>query len=290
MLQGAAWRRLLHGVYLDAGAEVDDATRLRALRLVLPADAVATDLTAAWLHGVWKPRLGSPLPLHFATSPNRARPAGERAGSHRLIRWADDVVVVQGLLTASPMRTAFDLARRACLVEAVVVLDAFAYAGLVDLPWFWAYLNCHHRWPGVCRVREAAALATDRARSPGESRLRMVPVLGGLPQPWVNLPYYRGDELIAYLDLALLTDHKTVGIEYDGAYHDDQEQRHADNRRENNLVGTGRLTMLRYDRMTLSRHHARERALHEMAHSIGLVPEQRLNPLWFADPRRPFRW
>ncbi len=72
---------------------------------------------------------------------------------------------MQGVLATAPMRTAFELARRACLVEAVVVIDAFASAGLVELPWFWAYLNCHRRWPGVQRVREAAELASDRARS-----------------------------------------------------------------------------------------------------------------------------
>jgi hypothetical protein len=53
------------------------------------------------------------------------------------------------------MRTAFDLMRRACLVEAVTIADAFAYAELLDLPWFFAYVDAHRRWPGVDHCRAA---------------------------------------------------------------------------------------------------------------------------------------
>jgi len=76
MLQGAGWKQLLRGVYADSGLVVTDQVRLAAIRLALPPDAVATRLSAAWLHGVWQPPPGHPVPLHFATALDRARPAG----------------------------------------------------------------------------------------------------------------------------------------------------------------------------------------------------------------------
>lgn len=286
MLQGDSWRRLTRGVYADARLEVTDELRLQALRLALPRDAVATDLTAAWLHGVWRPPPGALVPLHFAMPKGRARPPGSADLSHRATWWRDDVIAIGGLQASAPMRNALELARRACLVEAVVLIDAFAYSGLIDLPWFWAYLDAHRRWPGVRGVREAAELATSRARSSGESRLRMIPVLGGLPPPIVNGPVYRDGVLIAYLDLWLTAGRREVGVEYDGAYHESAVQRHADNRRENLLGGN----LLRYDRYTVARQIERTRAHHEMARALGLEPPHALQPRWFADPRRPLRW
>jgi len=290
MLRGATWRPLVRGVYADARLDLTDDLRLRALRLVLPPDAVAIDLTAAWLHGVWQPAPGREVPLHVATPRDRCRPPGPNPLSHRRHWWGPDVVVVRDVVATSPMRTAFELARRSCLVEAVVAVDAFAHAGLIDLPWFWAFVDAHRRWPGVRHVRAATELATDRARSAGESRLRMIPVLGGLPDPLVNAPVYRAGILIAILDLWLHAGERDVGIEYDGAYHEQSDQHRAENRRENALVGAGSFPLLRYDRFTVTRQAERLRALHQMGLAIGVEPASWLDPLWFADPRRPLRW
>lgn len=286
MLQGASWRQIVRGVYVGANLVVTDAVRLAALRLVVPKDSVLTDLTAAWLHGAWNPRPGSALPLHFALAKGRARPPGSTELSHRFTWWRDDVATVHDLQVSAPMRNALELARRACLVEAVALIDAFAYRGLIDLPWFWAYLDAHRRWPGVRGVRAAAELATAYARSPGESRLRMIPVLGGLPPPFVNVPVYRKGILVACLDLWLTAQEREVGLEYDGAYHEDAAQHRADNRRENLLLGN----LLRYDRFTVARHVERTRALYEIARALGLEPPHDLQRGWFADPRRPLRW
>ncbi len=157
---------------------------------------------------------------------------------------------------------------------------------MIDLPWFWAYVDAHRRWPGVRHVRAATELATDRARSAGESRLRMIPVLGGLPDPLVNAPVYRAGILIAILDLWLHAGERDVGIEYDGAYHEQSDQHRADNRRENALVGAGSFPLLRYDRFTVTRQAERLRALRQMGLAIGVEPASWLDPLWFGDPRR----
>lgn len=289
MLRGRAWRPLLRGVYVDARLPVTDDLRLAALRLVMPQDAVATHQLAAWLHGAWHPTPGALVPLQLATPRSRSVASLAPEGAHRLVTWPDDVVHVRGMACTSPMRTAFQLMRRAPLVEAVVVADAFAGAGLIDLPWMWAYVDAHRRWPGVEHARVALRLASARSRSPGETRLRMVPVLGGLPLPLVNPPVRHEGRLLAWLDL-LLIGRRQVGVEYDGAYHEEARQHAADNRRENGLLVLSGLPVLRYDRFTVARVPERDRALVEMARATGTQPLQQLDPRWFSDPRRPFRW
>lgn len=289
MLQGREWRRLLRGVYCHRGVAIDDEIRLSAARLALPDDAVAAGRLAAWLHGVWSPPPGGQLPLEWAREKGRSRPLRALAGSHRLVVDDADVVEVRGLRCTSPMRTAFQLMRGAPLVEAVVVAEAFAWGGVLELPWLWAYVDAHHRWPGVERTRRALDFVKNGVRSPGESRLRMVAVLGGLPEPLVNLPVERDRELLGVLDLYLLG-RRPAGAEYDGAYHESDEQRSADNRRENRITIETGLPVLRYDRRSLSRHRARERVLWEMARATGVEPRNILDPRWFSDPRRPFRW
>jgi hypothetical protein len=290
-LGGPGWRRVLRGVYVDADTVIDDPLRVRALRLVMPDDVAAFGLTAAWLHGAWQPPPQHPLPLHLSVPTARCRPGRAPDGGHRSQWWDGDVVEVHGVRATAVMRTAFDLMRHACLVEAVSIADSFAYQELLDPLAFAVYVDGHRRWPGVNHCRQAIALSSPLARSAGESRLRMVAVLGGLPEPLVNPPYYRNDELIGYPDLLLMGPRdRWAGLEYDGAYHLDPAQRTADLRRENRFVMLGTLPILRYDRNTVARHSERLRALQEMGHAIGVRSHGQLPRGAFYDARRPVRW
>ena len=71
--------------------------------------------------------------------------------------------------------------------------------------------------------------------SPGESRLRAVLVLAGLPEPMVNVTLYDEHDLrLGTPDLLYLQ--PLLGIEYDGAYHAGTDVRQVDIRRENALL------------------------------------------------------
>lgn len=281
----------MRGVYMDHASTVTDLTRIEALRLVLPPDGVVAGLTAAWLHGAWQPRPGAPLPLEVSTPKPRARPRTSLTGSHRQEWWDGDIVELQGLRVVSRMRTAFDLMRRASLVEAVAIVDSFGYQELVEPLEFAIYVDGHRRWPGVDHCRQAITLSSPLARSAGESRLRMIAVLGGLPEPLVNPPYYRDGELIGYPDLLLMGPHeRCAGVEYDGEYHGGPSQHSADLRRENRFVVLGTLPLLRYDRHSVARHSERLRVLHEMSCAIGVPSLGQLPPSLFAHPRRDLRW
>jgi hypothetical protein len=77
-------RRLLTGVYAATQAPDDLLLRARALGLVLPHDAVVTDRTAAWLHGVdlvARSSFDAVPPVHaFHLTDTRMRRSGVSAG------------------------------------------------------------------------------------------------------------------------------------------------------------------------------------------------------------------
>src|SRR5512141_2067214 len=52
MVRVGLLRRILKGVYVDAAADDGLLMRTRAVALVVPATAVVTDRSAAWLHGI----------------------------------------------------------------------------------------------------------------------------------------------------------------------------------------------------------------------------------------------
>lgn len=86
--------------------------------------------------------------------------------------------------------------------------------------------------------------------------------------------------LCGYPDLVIVVDYPVLGLEYDGAYHDENEQHQADNRRENRLALAG-LPLLRYDARSVA--HERELIVSQIAAMTGL---RALWPLENADFRR----
>jgi len=287
-LQSRAWVRLFRDVFVHREVVLTETVRARALVLVMPPDAVLAGRTAAWHHGVWRPAPGQVLPLEYAR--RRSTSGGQRTGVQQSRRVLDlepdawcDVMDIAGLPVLSPMRTCFDLMRERALVEAVVVADAYAHSGLFSLPWLWAYVDAHRSWPGVRTARNAVDLASARSQSAGESRLRMIVVLAGFPPPLVNPPVYAGHPttLCGHPDLVIVVGHPVLGLEYDGAYHDDGDQRQADNRRENRLLTKARLPLLRYGARSVL--HERRLIVAEIAAMTGL---RSLAELRDADFRR----
>lgn len=288
-LQGSAWRRVLRDVYVHRDVADDEAMRAAALALVTDGGLVACGRTAAWLHGAWNPPPGTAVPLETTVpggSGRRLSGQPRRRLKMRETIGEPEVVEIGGVRVLSARRTCFDLMRERRLVEAVVVADAFAAKLLIDLPWFYAYVDVHRRWPGVDRVRQALALASAYALSPGETRLRMVVVLAGFPEPWVNPPVWGGDppELLGYPDLLLMNVPQPTALEYDGADHALPEQHRHDLRRENRFVTRVSFPILRYDRTAvLDRRHV---IVEDVARSTR-YPRERLRALDRADFLRP---
>ncbi|MGZ4590809.1 MAG: hypothetical protein ACXV2I_08465 [Actinomycetes bacterium] len=172
---------------------------------------------------------------------------------------AEDVVEVDGVPVTSALRTAFDLGRASgSLEESVVALDVLARGNPGFLDEVAGYALERPRWQGVPRLRRALRLATDRSRSVGETRFRLLWVLDcGLPCPAVNADVLTGEgQLLGMVDL-LDPESGLVG-EYDGAVHLGVLRRAVDNARVEGLEGGG-LVVVRATSPDLHRFRTRTR-------------------------------
>ncbi|MET1037962.1 MAG: type IV toxin-antitoxin system AbiEi family antitoxin domain-containing protein, partial [Aeromicrobium sp.] len=217
-------RRVFRGVYLDARVPDSRATRLRALALVTPDNAVISDETAAWVRGV---EVFAPSRRHDFQPSMLVRHSGarvDRVGSRgrQAILEADDVEFIGGVHVTTAVRTASDLLRRMYRPYALAAGDAMARAGLVDVEQLKDYVARRKGYPGIVQARALAALVDPRAQSPGESWQRLRIHDAGFPPPepqfevidplgrsyFIDLPY---PELL-------------IGSEYDGrTFHTDEE-------------------------------------------------------------------
>jgi hypothetical protein len=245
-LRSRCWVRLFREVYVHCSVLLTDQMRFDALRLAAPEHAVATGLTAAWLFGIWTPRPGQSVPLHVATA--RGTPDFLRSGvrSGRLVLDPGDIDTWHGVGVTTPVRTCFGLMRQTSLGEAVVWADLFLHANLICTGSLAQYADERPHWSGVRKVREAAALARAGAASPMETRLRLVIVFGGLPEPpFLNEPVYDAlGDLLGIPDMQFRLPRR-FGIEYDGEHHGEADQHRADLVRENRLL-LGDMPLLRY--------------------------------------------
>lgn len=136
------------------------------------------------------------------------------------------------VVTTSPLRTAFDLARAAERTEAVIALDALSRVGGFAPA---EVLTVAQRLPGgrgSRRLPGLVDLADPRAESPMETRVRLALHDHGVRAPVLQHPVggYRID--LAYPD-------ERFGIEYDGADHLDPGRARADLARQAVLTAAG---------------------------------------------------
>lgn len=211
MLSGKRFRRLHRGVYVSAALQDTVALRFDAVRLLVP-NAVASHFTAAALLALPAPA----DPRVHITVPGPAEPRVADVRSH-VTPVATDVRVVAGRPVLSVERTLADLAAYGIdLVDLVAFGDAAVRRGwttpqqLIDF--------CEHLRGRGCRLsRRAAGLVRPRVDSPMETRLRLLLVLAGLPEPEINRSVYDETGWIATPDLHY--PQQRIAIEYEGDHH-----------------------------------------------------------------------
>lgn len=216
-LEGASYRQLLHCVYVRADVQDSELLRARAVTLVLPDDAVVGQASAAWLLGADVLDNRRPGLWVITNRGDQIRRAGINATSALLE--PGDVTEVWGVPVTTPVRTAFDLARRKDLVEAVVGVDAMLNRGGCRLDDLAAYTAEHRKWRYVRTVDEALRQAEPLSESPMETRQRMRLIFAGLPRPQAQVPVLdSGGEPFAYIDNGYKE--WMVGADYDGGDHE----------------------------------------------------------------------
>jgi AbiEi antitoxin C-terminal domain len=171
---------LYRDVYLSLDVEPDLAVRSHAAFVMCGDRGVLAGYSAAQLLGA-------------GCAPLRARPEVIVPGGSRPrqrpdlhVRYdvlaADEVTDAGGLRTTTPLRTAYDLARRLPLRSAVAALDALARCGGFAPQALLQFAERYPRARGRHQLPRVVALSDPLAESVMETRTRLALVLGGLPR------------------------------------------------------------------------------------------------------------
>lgn len=228
LLRGSRFRRIFRGVMI--AREVVDTREIRiAAGLKLVAEgSYASHHSAAHLYDVPVPaqpdvHVSVPLPFH------RSRVTGVKP--HRAFD-QPDLRRVNGNPVSSPMQMFLELAAVLTLVDLVVVGDNLVRRGRASIEEL-KRATAIYPGDGARKARRAADLVREEVDSPMETRLRLLIVFAGLPEPRVNLKVRDSTgQVVARFDLAY--ERFRILIEYDGRQHaEDTGQWHGDlDRRE----------------------------------------------------------
>ena len=211
------FKRILFGVYVAADVEVTPTMRAEAALALFDSTAYASHLSAARVHRV-------PVPTHpdehvtVTEKRHRRRPQG--VVPH--VNPRPEVTIVNGVRVSAPAQMFVELASLLNLVDLVVVGDHLVRQGKVSLRGLVRACD-QSKARGAQAARRAVGYVRERVDSPMETRLRMLIVLAGLPEPEVNLTLrdVDGQPLRRY-DLSWPS--VRVIVEYDGRQHIEREQ------------------------------------------------------------------
>ena len=210
-LRGSRFRRIFRGVYIRAEVPGHPLIRVRAALVIHPPEAFASHVSAGRVYDVPLPPLPEEDISVFAEKDRRRRP-GIR---NHVVPQGTDVVTVNGVRVSGPERMFVELAHLLTLVDLAVVGDALVRLRRTTPEKLVAYCAAAR-----LNARRAAGYVREHVDSAMETRLRMLIVLAGLPEPKVNhlirdrdgRVIYRFD--LSYPDLKIL-------VEYDGRQHRD---------------------------------------------------------------------
>jgi hypothetical protein len=213
-LRRAEFQRLFRGVHVHSSVPRTQLLLVEAALLLHPSSAFASHTSAARAYGVPVPS-SSTVHVGVRAEKDRRRRDGIR---HHV---APDVVVLvhRGLRVSAPLEVFVELAELLDLVDLVVVGDAFVRLGCFSPEELRAHCRATSR-AGVRAARRAAAYVRRGVDSPMETRLRMLIVLAGLPEPAVNHTIVgRDGRVLLRFDLGY--PEARIAVEYDGRQHRD---------------------------------------------------------------------
>ena len=221
-------------VYLPRDAEITMAVKAHAAYLWSRRRAVITGKAAAALHGAKWVDDAARVEILYA---NNHTPAGIVTRRERFS--LDEVMDVDGIKVATPVRTAFDLGRHHSRDVAVRHLDALAAATGVSASTVLSLADRYVGARGIKGLRSSVDLMDSGAQSPRESSLRLLLVDAGFPRPQTQIAVF--DEYgstFAYLDMGWRE--RMIAVEYDGDQHRKERRQYVwDERRLRRLQHLG---------------------------------------------------
>jgi len=235
-LRGPRFRRLFPDTYVAVGDDPPGLTlRSHAAYRYVEGRGVLAGYSAAELLDASCGPLDAPAEVAMLRGPQRAHPG---LVVHRDRIAPGEITEVGGIQVTTPLRTAYDLARRGGLVERVVAVDALARRHRFAPDLLLHFARRYRGARGNDAIPEVLTFADRRSGSPMESRLRMLIVRAGLPRPeaqWVVQD--ERTRTAVWLDLAYPA--QMLGIEYEGADHAEPKAVLRDAGRYTDLVDKG---------------------------------------------------
>ncbi len=212
----------------------------RSALLVTGQHAVVSHHTAAEVLGGVVPEQSH---VHVTVSRAARRPKAVGIRAHVAsgkLRTCD----LGGVRVTTAAQTFLDLSPVLGLVDLVVLGDSLVRNGRCT-PEELRVTATGHRGRGAVLARRAADLVRAEVDSPMESRARVLVVLGGLPEPAVNLKVREAGRVLYRIDMGY--EEVRVGLEYDGRHHAEDEHQwgHDIRRREHLDARDWRLLVLR---------------------------------------------
>jgi len=199
----------------------------------LPPGAVISGQSAAEVWGVRLASVTDPVevltPVRMRSVPGSLIRVGSLDPAEMRVRGSVPV--------PTAMHTAWEIARRSPILQAVARVDALARVRGLDGNGLVAHGLEHAGQAGCVSALAALRLVDRRAESVPESIVRVSLILGGLPAP---IPQYRiviDQQFLARVDLAY--PEIRLALEYDGQWHADRDQLTRDRRRIRNLNAAG---------------------------------------------------
>jgi very-short-patch-repair endonuclease len=203
--------KLHRNVYVPRDVELTAVDRAEAAWLWSNREATLVGNSSAALLGTKWLSAGDPAELGRLRHPS---PRGIVVRSGAI---ADDEIRPVGeMRCTTAARTAFDVGRRLPCDQAVVRIDALLNATRLPVEDVHAIAAKYPGARGIRGLRRVLALVDGGAESPQETRLRLVLVRAGLPQPQTQIPVIAG-RAVRRVDMGWTA--WRVGVEYDGAHH-----------------------------------------------------------------------
>jgi hypothetical protein len=208
------YRRLLPDVYGSLTAEPTLRDRITASWLWSGREGVIAGAAASALLGAEWVDVDTPVEMIWAN--NRA--ATGVVTRRDTVLDGETTVCPSGMRVTIAERTAFDLARRDSVGNAVARLDALARATHFKPADVLELASGHPHVRGLRRIPRVLDLVDAGAESPKETWLRLLLIRAGYPRPQTQIPLLGPDGYPIYrLDMGW--EDKLIAVEYDGDDH-----------------------------------------------------------------------
>jgi hypothetical protein len=213
-LLGPGFNRLFHDTYISSDQMITLRLRAKTIMKRLPAATHVSHHTAVRLWGGVAPD-SADIHVSMASREARCRRAGVAA---HLGSASAQTTISDDLSISTPVQAFLELASiGVCLVDLVIAGDSLVKANDLDPQAFVAAADAY-QGRNAKRARRAASLVRAGVDSPMETRIRLLVVLAGLPEPQVNfIVRVAGGKWRWRFDLCY-PEYKLI-IEYDGRRH-----------------------------------------------------------------------